>query len=88
MDSILIVITGTIAGFGAVAFGLKTQAKAIDKLAEAVEKLRDSALTRNAPSRDEHLRLEERVSQIAIRQTQIGTELENIRFHRREVDGG
>ena len=65
MDELYILVAGTIAGFGAVGFGLKTQAKALERLSEALDKLRDRRSKRNAPSRNEHSRLEDRVSQIA-----------------------
>ncbi len=86
------IVAGTLAGFGALAWYVRSsaaiQAKAMDQLAAAIEKLRDRLDTIGAPSRAEHNQLAAQVNQIALRQVQIGTELEELRHSRREGDGG
>jgi outer membrane murein-binding lipoprotein Lpp len=88
MDDLYIVVTGTLAGFGAVGFGLKIQATAVDKLSGAIERLRDKLDNLNAPSRDEHNQLASEVKSIQVTVAQVRVELENIRHERRENDGG
>ena len=76
------IIAGIVAGAGsltAIGIVLKMQAKSIDNLAEAIRDLRNKLDSLNAPSREEHAALEREVNRIAIRQAQIGTELEALR---------
>lgn len=88
MDEHYLIILGTIAGFGAVGFGLKMQATALEHLSGAVDKLRDKLDNLNAPSRDEHNQLARQVSTMEVTIAQSRVELENIRHELRENEGG
>lgn len=92
MDEHLLIVMGTLAGFGALAWYVRTdaaaQARAMERLTIALEKLHDRFDLINAPTRQEHMVLEQEVKRIALRQVEIGTDLANLHHMRRESDGG
>jgi hypothetical protein len=100
MDEHILIVTGTLAGFGGLSIWIRVvmsaqahnfaavvvdQKEALNKLADAIEKLRD---TLGGLDRKAHDDLVKRVDSIQMRQVQIGTELESLRHMRRDVDGG
>jgi hypothetical protein len=87
-DEIYVVVVGVIAAFGAVGFGFKMQAAALQDLAGAIKELRTKLDAISAPSRDEHNQLARQVSALEVATAQSRVELENIRHARREHDGG
>ena len=106
-DEQALMMSGTLAGFAAVGWYVRTSvlnqtqalrelgeatSKAILRLSDAIEKLKDHMDTVSPPSREQHAQLILEVNRIALRQMQIGTVLETLRrdYHhdRRDNNGG